>query len=147
MTVLTFQRLRDAIAQDAAIRRIQRLQPAGGPGDKIFPPTYPRERTNDSARQPDSYNILDLFTLRPEMLDQQKVPLELKYDRCVGERTYVPLIRVMREGCPGTGYPGWQRSAHSLSRLRSGGPETRSGETSGNSMRSPKNYRQNCLHS
>ena len=50
MTTLTIERLRDAVANDAAIRRIQRLQPAGGPGDKIFPPTYPGERTNDSAR-------------------------------------------------------------------------------------------------
>ena len=33
--------LADAIAQDAAVRRIQRLQPAGGIGDKLFPPTYP----------------------------------------------------------------------------------------------------------
>ncbi|MCY3621201.1 MAG: type I-U CRISPR-associated RAMP protein Csb1/Cas7u [Gammaproteobacteria bacterium] len=33
--------LSNAIANDAAIRRIQRLQPAGGVGDKLFPPTYP----------------------------------------------------------------------------------------------------------
>ena len=33
--------LSNAIAHDAAIRRIQRLQPAGGVGDKLFPPTYP----------------------------------------------------------------------------------------------------------
>ena len=50
MTSLTFQRLRGAIAQDAAICRIQRLQPAGGPGTRSFPPTYPGERTNDAAR-------------------------------------------------------------------------------------------------
>lgn len=35
--------LREAIANRAAIRRRQRLQPAGGQGDKIFPPTYPGE--------------------------------------------------------------------------------------------------------
>jgi CRISPR-associated protein Csb1 len=40
MTTLTLDRLRDAVAKDAAIRRVQRLQPVGGPGDKIFPPTY-----------------------------------------------------------------------------------------------------------
>ncbi len=33
--------LMNAIKHDAAIRRVQRLQPAGGQGDKIFPPTYP----------------------------------------------------------------------------------------------------------
>jgi CRISPR-associated protein Csb1 len=50
MTNLTFERLRNAVSNDAAIRRVQRLQPAGGPGDKIFPPTYPGERANDPAR-------------------------------------------------------------------------------------------------
>ena len=35
--------LRDAISDHAAIRRLRRLQPAGGEGDKIFPPTYPGE--------------------------------------------------------------------------------------------------------
>src|SRR5438067_7379924 len=47
---LTLKRLREAVAKDAAIRRVQRLQPAGGPGDKIFPPTYPGERSTDPAR-------------------------------------------------------------------------------------------------
>lgn len=40
-TELSIDRLRTAIAGGAAaIRRIQRLVPAGGRGDKIFPPTY-----------------------------------------------------------------------------------------------------------
>ena len=39
--------LRAAIADHAAIRRIRRLQPAGGAGDKLFPPTYPAERNTD----------------------------------------------------------------------------------------------------
>ena len=29
--------------QAAAIRRMRRMQPVGGPGDKLFPPTYPGE--------------------------------------------------------------------------------------------------------
>ena len=44
--MLTLDRLRTAAGQDAAIRRMQRLQPVGGPGDKIFPPTYPGEGRN-----------------------------------------------------------------------------------------------------
>ena len=36
--------LSTAIAEHAAIRRCQRLQPAGGVGDKLFPPTYPADR-------------------------------------------------------------------------------------------------------
>ena len=38
---LTASSLVEAIAQHAAFRRIQRLQPVGGVGDKLFPPTYP----------------------------------------------------------------------------------------------------------
>ena len=42
--------LKDAISAGAAFRRISRLQPIGGRGDKIFPPTYPGERNNDPPR-------------------------------------------------------------------------------------------------
>jgi CRISPR-associated protein Csb1 len=36
-----YDALLSAVKTDAALRRRRRLQPAGGPGDKIFPPTYP----------------------------------------------------------------------------------------------------------
>jgi len=49
MTV-TFEGLRAIVANDAAIRRVQKLQPVGGAGDKIFPPTYPGERATDPPR-------------------------------------------------------------------------------------------------
>lgn len=38
---MIFSNLSQFIYKDAAIRRRQRLQPVGGKGDKIFPPTYP----------------------------------------------------------------------------------------------------------
>jgi CRISPR-associated protein Csb1 len=38
------------VASDAALRRRQRLQPVGGRGDKIFPPTYPGEGRNAGPR-------------------------------------------------------------------------------------------------
>jgi len=38
---MTFEELQQAVREAAAIRRRQRLQPAGGQGDKIFPLTYP----------------------------------------------------------------------------------------------------------
>src|SRR6185295_12195920 len=38
------------VQHDAAVRRIRRLQPTGGAGDKIFPPTYPGEGRNAPAR-------------------------------------------------------------------------------------------------
>lgn len=37
------------VADDAALRRRQRLQPVGGQGDKIFPPTYPGEGRRDAS--------------------------------------------------------------------------------------------------
>ena len=41
MTLLTFERLRAAVAGDSvALRSRTTLQPAGGEGDKIFPPSY-----------------------------------------------------------------------------------------------------------
>ena len=42
--MLSIRELGAAIADHAAIRRCRRLQPAGGAGDKLFPPTYPSER-------------------------------------------------------------------------------------------------------
>ena len=41
MSNITFERLRDAVAGDAvALRSRTSLQPAGGEGDKVFPPSY-----------------------------------------------------------------------------------------------------------
>ena len=50
--MIDLQALKETIGRDAAFRRLQRLQPVGGQGDKIFPPTYPPERSgrNDSPR-------------------------------------------------------------------------------------------------
>ena len=38
---MNYEALTKAVNEDAALRRRQRLQPVGGVGDKIFPPTYP----------------------------------------------------------------------------------------------------------
>jgi len=40
----------DAVAAHAVVRRRQRLQPAFGPGDKIFPPTYSRKDADSPPR-------------------------------------------------------------------------------------------------
>jgi len=50
MHPLSYKQLHDAVAKDAAIRRKQTLQPVGGKGDKIFPPTYPGEGRNAPPR-------------------------------------------------------------------------------------------------
>lgn len=47
---MDFTALTQMVAEDAAIRRKQILQPMGGKGDKIFPPTYPGEGRNAPPR-------------------------------------------------------------------------------------------------
>ena len=47
---MNIDKLKDMVAEGAALRRRQRLQPVGGPGDKIFPPTYPGEGRNAPPR-------------------------------------------------------------------------------------------------
>ena len=37
---MNIDKLKDMVAKGAALRRRQRLQPVGGPGDKVFPPTF-----------------------------------------------------------------------------------------------------------
>lgn len=49
MTPLTIDELTKAVAGGAAaVRTITRLEPAGGPGDKVFPPTYVKERNAET---------------------------------------------------------------------------------------------------
>ncbi len=47
---LDLQSVRSAVAEHAAFRRRQRLQPVGGVGDKVFPPTYPGEARDSGPR-------------------------------------------------------------------------------------------------
>lgn len=47
---MKLQDLENAVVSSAAIRRVRRLQPAGGPGDKVFPPTFPGEGRNAAPR-------------------------------------------------------------------------------------------------
>lgn len=47
---MDIEQLNKAVERDAAVRRRQILQPVGGKGDKIFPPTYPGEGQNAPPR-------------------------------------------------------------------------------------------------
>jgi CRISPR-associated protein Csb1 len=58
---LTLDLLREAVRSDAAIRSITELQPAGGPGDKVFPPTYEGGK----------------YALEQRVIDGQRVPCVL----------------------------------------------------------------------
>ena len=50
MAAFDLKQLGEFVANDAAVRRRQRLQPVGGKGDKIFPPTYPGDGRNAPPR-------------------------------------------------------------------------------------------------
>jgi CRISPR-associated protein Csb1 len=47
---MDYSTLNAAVQNDAALRRRRTLQPVGGKGDKIFPPTYPEERRGQGPR-------------------------------------------------------------------------------------------------
>lgn len=47
---MDYSTVAEMVASSAAIRRRRKLQPAGGKGDKIYPPTYPEERRGQGPR-------------------------------------------------------------------------------------------------
>src|SRR6266536_2800908 len=96
---LTLDRLRQAVAKDAAIRRVQRLQPVGGPGDKIFPPTYPGERTNDPARHVFETRRIDGHDVRCVLIDS----VQSQANRL--EEALLGALREKRVGKPHVGLP------------------------------------------
>jgi CRISPR-associated protein Csb1 len=63
METLNLKTLAAAVAGEAAaIRSIARLAPAGGPGDKVFPPTYVKER-----------NAQTKYAMEPRRLDGKEI--------------------------------------------------------------------------
>lgn len=71
MKELTFERVKELVAgQGVALRVRQRLQPAGGPGTKVFPPTYAVEITRDNL------NKYAMETRRIDGVDKKSVLLD-----------------------------------------------------------------------
>jgi CRISPR-associated protein Csb1 len=92
---LTLERLREAAAKDAAIRRIQKLKPVGGSGDKIFPPTYPGERSTDPARHAFETRRIDGKDVRCVLIDSVQSQ---------ANRLEEALLGAMRDGRIGMPY-------------------------------------------
>ena len=98
MPELTFERLRAAVAGDAvALRSRMTLHPAGGEGDKVFPPTYSVE-----GRAEHQYAVEER-----QVGDGEK----LAHDRIVGLRSFA-------------GQPGGTGPARWLGTGRTGVPGT-----------------------
>ncbi|KYF66262.1 type I-G CRISPR-associated RAMP protein Csb1/Cas7g [Sorangium cellulosum] len=79
MRSLDLDTLANAVAGGtAAIRAITRLEPAGGPGDKVFPPTYVKERnaTTKYATEPRRIDGREVTTVLLDSVASQANRLE-----------------------------------------------------------------------
>jgi len=88
MDINTLNRM---VVEDAALRRRQVLQPAGGKGDKVFPPTYPGEGRNPIPRhvyERRRLNGRDVWCVLVDSVQSQANRLE----EC--------LLEVIRDGLP-----------------------------------------------
>ncbi len=56
---MKFEEFRESVENYAAIRRRQNLQPAGGQGDKIFPPTYPGENKGQAENKVPARHVFE----------------------------------------------------------------------------------------
>ncbi|MEZ4363836.1 MAG: type I-U CRISPR-associated RAMP protein Csb1/Cas7u, partial [Kofleriaceae bacterium] len=78
MKDLTFDRLRALVAGEGVAFRVrQRLQPAGGPGDKVFPPTYTTDaNTLKYVRETRRVNGADVETVLLDSVASQANRME-----------------------------------------------------------------------
>ncbi|MCL6609051.1 MAG: type I-U CRISPR-associated protein Cas7 [Geminicoccaceae bacterium] len=89
--------LQTIVAEHAAIRRRQVLQPAGGKGDKIFPPTYPAERNNEPPRHVYEKRKLDgreIWCVLVDSVASQANRLEDALSAAVDEGLSIPHVFV-----------------------------------------------------
>jgi WD40 repeat protein len=85
------------IADDAALRRRQRLQPVGGKGDKIFPPTYPGEGRNPPPRhvyERRRLNGADVWCVLVDSVQSQANRLEECLLDAIRDGVAIPYVEV-----------------------------------------------------
>jgi CRISPR-associated protein Csb1 len=84
-------------AQDAALRRRQILQPVGGKGDKIFPPTYPGEGRNASPRhvyERRRLEMKDVWCVLVDSVQSQANRLEECLLQAIADSIQIPHVAV-----------------------------------------------------
>lgn len=94
MDITTLHRV---VAEDAALRRKQILQPVGGKGDKIFPPTYPAERRNDPPRhvyEQRRLNGQETWCVLVDSVQSQANRLEECLLEAIGDGVPIPYVVV-----------------------------------------------------
>lgn len=94
MNKLTLAKLQEAVRRGAAIRSRAALQPAGGEGTKVFPPTYAGAvYATERRRLPDYKDPVDCVLL--DSVQSQANRMEEALQRAVDEgRLNIPLIEV-----------------------------------------------------
>ena len=101
---LSFDRLKDAVAGTAAAFRCRRrLQPAGGEGDKVFPPTFAGAvYAVEKRRVPGHETAVDCVLL--DSVQSQANRMELALQEAIEERRIkIPLLEVDFSGHDPTG--------------------------------------------
>lgn len=91
MTSLTLDTIRDALSgHAAAFRRITDYQPAGGPGDKVFPPTYEGGKYATETRIIDDKPV-DCVLMDSVQSQANRMELGL-LDACLDGKVALPLV-------------------------------------------------------
>jgi CRISPR-associated protein Csb1 len=92
--VLTYDILRAAVEEGAAFRCRRKLYPAGGPGDKVFPPTFSGARYAEEKRQiPEFDEPVNCVLLDSVQSQANRMELALQ-DAIDDGRIQIPLIQV-----------------------------------------------------
>lgn len=89
--------LNGMLTEDAALRRRQVLQPVGGKGDKIFPPTYPGEGRNAPPRhvyERRRLNGADIWCVLVDSVQSQANRLEECLLAAISDGVPIPYVEV-----------------------------------------------------
>lgn len=101
MATLTFKELQDAVKSGAAAFRSRvRLQPAGGEGDKVFPPTYAGAVYATEKRRLSGYDEPVECVLLDSVQSQANRIEEALQDAVDEKRIQIPVIEVDFSGIP-----------------------------------------------
>lgn len=94
---MDIDKLNGMVAEDAAVRRRQVLQPVGGKGDKIFPPTYPGEGRNAPPRhvyERRRINGADIWCVLVDSVQSQANRLEECLLAAISDGIPIPYVEV-----------------------------------------------------
>ncbi|MDV6029425.1 MAG: type I-U CRISPR-associated protein Cas7 [Phycisphaera sp. RhM] len=91
---LNYQTLKSAVEMSAAFRCRTKLQPAGGQGDKVFPPTYAESKYALEKRRLAGYDEPVVCVLMDSVQSQANRFEEALQDAVDEDRVQVPIVEV-----------------------------------------------------